>query len=158
MSDEPTAPPPADPATAMTVQVTIDCRDAHTLADWWAETLGWEVEAQDADFIRSMIDQGHATEADTATHRGALVWKGAAAIGPPGEGSPGQPRLLFLDVPEPKSTKNRVHLDLRPAPDTDIAAIRDRLVERGATVVGGGREGAHEWVTLADPEGNEFCL
>ena len=142
----------------MTVQVTIDSVDAHALADWWAETLGWEVEHQDEAFIRSMIEQGHATEADTTTHRGALVWKGAAAIGPPDPGGPGQPRMLFQDVPEAKAIKNRVHLDLRAGPDDDLAAIRDRLVERGATVVGGGREGPHEWVTLADPEGNEFCL
>lgn len=142
----------------MTVQVTFDCANAHELADWWAETLAWEVEPQDEAFIRSMIEQGHATEDDTTTHRGALVWKAAAAVQPPGEGGAGQPRLLFMDVPEPKSVKNRTHLDLRPGPDDDVAAIRDRLVERGATIIGGGREGSHEWVTMADPEGNEFCI
>ena len=63
-----------------TIQVTIDCRDPHVLADWWAETLGWAVEAQDPVFIQRMIDQGHATDDDTRIHRGALVWRAGAAI------------------------------------------------------------------------------
>ena len=40
----------------------------------------------------------------------------------------------------------------------DLDALRAGLVERGATIVGGGRQGPHEWVTYADPEGNEFCI
>ena len=62
------------------VQITIDSADPHTLADWWAETLGWPVEQQDADFIRSMVAQGHATEDQTMLHNGALVWSAGAAI------------------------------------------------------------------------------
>ena len=139
------------------VQVTIDCADPHALAAWWAETLCWEVEPQDEGFIRSMIEQGHASQADTREYRGALVWREGAAIGPIGEAGPGQPRILFQLVGEPKTVKNRVHLDVRPTV-ADLAALRDRLVARGATVVGGGRQGPHEWVTLADPEGNEFCV
>ena len=54
-------------------QITIDCAEPHVLADWWAATLGWDVEAQDEEFITSMIDQGHATEADTTRHGGNLV-------------------------------------------------------------------------------------
>ena len=148
----------SETTTAVAVQVTIDSAAPHDLADWWAETLGWEVEPHDADFIRSMIEQGHATDDDTATHKGALVWKNGAAINAPAPGGPGQPRILFQWVPEGKAGKNRVHLDLRPPDETDRPALRDRLVERGATIVGGGREGPHEWVTLADPEGNEFCV
>ncbi len=53
--------------------------------------------------------------------------------------------------------KNRVHLDVRPTTD-DVGALRDELVRRGAAIVGGGRQGPHEWVTFADPEGNEFCV
>ena len=68
--------------TALNIQVAVDCRRAHVLADWWAETLGWVVEPSDPAFIRSMIDQGFATEAYTETHRGGLVWRGAAAIRP----------------------------------------------------------------------------
>ena len=139
------------------VQVTIDSADPHELAAWWADTLRWEAEPQDEDFIRSMIEQGHATDADTRTYRGSLVWREGAAIRPVGDAGSGQPRILFQLVPEPKTVKNRVHLDVRPTTD-DLAALRDELVTRGATIVGGGRQGPHEWVTFADPEGNEFCV
>lgn len=152
MTDEQTGRP-----ASFAVQVTIDCADPHVLADWWAETLRWEVEPQDAGFIRSMIEQGFATEADTRTHRGALVWREAVAIRPAGDPAAGQPRILFQLVPEAKSVKNRIHLDVR-APGVDLDELRTELVERGATVVGGGRQGPHEWVTLVDPEGNEFCV
>jgi predicted enzyme related to lactoylglutathione lyase len=50
-----------------------------------------------------------------------------------------------------------VHLDIRKGGE-DVAAIRERLVERGATVLHEGRQGPHTWVTMADPEGNEFCI
>ena len=144
--------------TPCAVQIVIDARSPHPLADWWAETLGWDVEHQDENFIRSMIEQGFASEADTTTHNGSLVWAGAAAIGPPNQSGPGQPRILFQEVPEDKTVKNRIHLDLRPDRDEDLVALRTRLLERGATEVGGGQQGPHRWVTLADPEGNEFCL
>jgi len=148
---------PDELPAGFTVQVTIDCADPHELAAWWAETLLWEVEPQDEGFIRSMIEQGHATEAETRTYRGALVWREGAAIVPSGGPGVGQPRILFQLVGEPKSVKNRVHLDVRPTVD-DLEALRAGLVERGATIVGGGRQGPHEWVTFADPEGNEFCV
>ena len=61
-------------------QVVVDAGRPHELADWWAETLGWEVEPSDAAFIRRMIEAGYATEADTTTHRGELVWTSGAAI------------------------------------------------------------------------------
>jgi hypothetical protein len=47
-------------------QVAFDCADPHALGDWWAETLEWEAEQQDPNFIRRMIAEGLATEADTA--------------------------------------------------------------------------------------------
>jgi hypothetical protein len=147
----------ADVSDGFSIQVTIDCADPHGLADWWAETLRWEVEPQDEGLIRSMIDQGHASEADTVVHRGSLVWREGAAIRPSGTPGAGQPRMLFQLVGEAKTVKNRVHLDVRTA-GVDLPALRDELIERGATIVGGGRQGPHEWVTLADPEGNEFCV
>jgi hypothetical protein len=141
-----------------TFQVAIDCRDPHGLADWWAETLGWEVEPQDEAFIRSMIEQGHATDDETTTHRGRLVWRTGAALAPPAD-LPGAPRVLFQEVPEDKVVKNRVHLDLRLAAGADdVEAMRAALVARGATVLHEGQQGPHRWVTLADPEGNEFCV
>ena len=137
-------------------QVAVDCADPHALADWWAETLGWRVEPQDEAFIQRMISAGHATESDTKRHNGALVWKDGAAIRHP-EGLPGAPRVLFQLVPEAKSVKNRVHLDVRIGAD-DVDSAVAGLVARGATALHRGQQGPHTWVTLADPEGNEFCV
>ena len=139
-------------------QLVIDARDPHVLADWWAETMQWQVEHQDADFIRSMIEQGHATEAETRIHNGALVWREGAAIHPVEGVAPERPRWLFQEVPEAKTVKNRAHIDIRVAKDADLEAIRAALVARGATVLHEGRQGPHTWVTMTDPEGNEFCI
>ena len=68
-----------------------------------------------------------------------------------------RPRVLFQLVPEAKTVKNRVHLDLRPGPD-GTEAIVARLDARGATELHRGAQGPHHWVTMADPEGNEFCV
>ena len=135
-------------------QVTIDCADPHELADWWAEALGWIVEPSDEAFIRRMIDAGHATEADTTTHRGVLVWREGAALRSP---DPGRPRLLFQLVPEAKTVKNRLHLDLRFGAE-NLEKEVTRLVGMGATELWRGSQGPHTWATLADPEGNEFCV
>jgi hypothetical protein len=144
-------------AQPYTVQVVVDCAYPHPLADWWAEVLRWQVESQDEAFIRSMIDQGFATDADTSMHKGALVWATAAAIQHP-DGLDRAPRILFMQVPEPKTVKNRVHLDLRSTAEPSLAE-RDRLVALGATEIGGGAEGPMvAWVVLTDPEGNELCL
>lgn len=140
---------------ATTVQVTVDCSNPHSLADWWAGLLEWSVEPQDAEFIQRMVDEGHATPEETTEHKGRLVWRtGAAIVAPEGVGAP---RILFVEVPEGKVVKNRVHLDLRPD-STDLEGMRARAVVLGAVAIGGGRQGPHSWVVFADPEGNEFCL
>jgi hypothetical protein len=139
-------------------QVTVDSDDPHGLADWWAETLGWVVEPSDEDFIRKMISEGHATEDDTTVHNGTLAWKEGAAILHPGEPDSGaRRRVLFQLVPEPKTAKNRLHLDVRVGAE-NVEAEVERLVERGATELHRGRQGPHTWVTMADPAGNEFCV
>jgi hypothetical protein len=135
-------------------QVTIDSSAPHALADWWAEALGWEVEAQDEAFIKRMVAAGQATEADTTRHRGALVWRVGAAIVSP---DPGRPRVLFQEVPEPKSGKNRMHLDVRVGPEQQEPEVQ-RLLGMGATELWRGAQGPSRWVTMADPEGNEFCV
>lgn len=141
------------------VQVTFDANDPHALAAWWAETLRWEVEPQDADFIRSMIDQGFATDDDTRIVEGSLVWRTATAIRPTGDSQPGTPRILFQEVPEEKSGKNRVHLDLRTDEDEEtLKQIRSDLIARGATELYVGQQGPQTWTTMTDPEGNEFCI
>ena len=139
------------------LQIVIDCADPHPLAAWWAETLEWMVEPQDADFIRSMIDQGFASDDDTTTYDANLVWKEAVAIHPDTEKSPARPRILFQKVPEPKTVKNRIHLDIRPE-GVDVEELRDLLVDRGATVLYQGQQGPRTWLTMTDPEGNEFCI
>lgn len=144
------------PDTPYTVQVAIDCAQPHQLADWWAQVLHWQVEPQDAAFIRSMIDQGFASEADTITHNGELVWATGAAITHP-DGTGVAPRILFQQVPEPKTVKNRVHLDLRGA-EPPSAAELGRILALGATQIGAASQGPHHWVVLTDPEDNELCL
>jgi hypothetical protein len=139
---------------ASDVQIAIDCSSPHELADWWAEALGWEVEPQDETFIRKMIDEGHASEEHTVRHRGALKWRSATAIRSP---DPGRPRILFQAVPEPKTVKNRQHLDVHVGADQREAEVA-RLVGMGAKELWRERQGPYEWATLADPEGNEFCV
>jgi len=144
-------------AQPYTFQVVVDCGDPHPLADWWAQVLGWDVEPQDEGFIRSMIEQGFASDADTTRHQGALVWASGAAIRHP-DGLERAPRILFQQVPEAKTVKNRVHLDLRSAA-TPSPAEKDRLLALGATEIGAGTQGPQvAWVVLQDPEGNELCL
>jgi hypothetical protein len=138
-------------------QVVVDSADPHALADWWAETLDWVVERSDEAFIRRMIEEGYATEADTLTHRGALVWKEGQAIHHPDDVEPAhRRRILFQCVPEGKTVKNRVHLDVRFGGDVPAAVAR--LTDRGAKLLHEGRQGPHTWFTMVDPEGNEFCV
>ncbi len=139
---------------AFDVQIVIDSSTPHELADWWAEALGWPVEPQDEAIIQRMVEAGHASEEDTMRHRGALVWKAGAALNSP---DPGRPRILFQQVPEGKSVKNRLHLDVRVGPELQAAEVA-RLVRLGATELWRGSQGPYAWVTLADPEGNEFCI
>jgi hypothetical protein len=105
-------------------QVVVDAAQPATLALWWANALGWVV----------------TFEAD-----------GEYEIRPTPERLPG---LVFVPVPDPKATKNRLHLDFRP---DDQAAELDRLLALGARRVDVG-QGEQAWVVLADPEGNEFCV
>jgi Glyoxalase-like domain len=135
-------------------QVTIDSADPHVLADWWAEALGWEVEPSDEDFIRRMVAEGHASEDDTTTHRGVLVWTLGAALRSP---DPGRPRVLFQRSTEPKTGKNRVHLDLHVGAERREAEVA-RLLGMGARELWRAGQGPLVWATLADPEGNEFCV
>lgn len=138
----------------LAIQIVVDCRDAHELVRFWAEATGMDVEDHH-DFIEQMIAAGHATADDTVRlASGRLGWKGAAACRDP-EG--GLPRLLFQEVPEPKTVKDRIHLDLHVGPDRRDAEV-DRLKGLGATYLWEASQGPHSWVTLADPEGNEFCV
>lgn len=111
-------------------QLAIDCADPDALAAWWAEVLGWDL-AGDED-----------------------AEEGEVGIRPADRSA----EWLFLKVPEPKTVKNRLHVDLRPANDSDQATELARLLELGATPVDVGQGPDVLWHVLADPEGNEFCL
>lgn len=141
------------PAPHLAVQVVLDCADPHAQCDFWAAALGFDVPDVD-DLVARMLAAGHAQEQDTLRRDGRLVWRdGAACEDPTGR----RPRMYFQRVPEPKTVKNRVHLDLQVG-----AEHRDALVERleglGARRLYVGQQGPLQWQTMADPEDNEFCV
>lgn len=138
------------------LQITIDSAYPHQQAVWWAETLGWTVEPSDPDFIQKMIDEGHASEDETLIFDGEIAWKVGAAICPLDQlGKLPRQRILFQLVPEPKTVKNRLHLDLDLG---DKDEVRTMLLDRGASFLHEAMQGPFSWYTLADPEGNEFCI
>ena len=108
-------------------EVVIDCSDHGPVVDFWAAALGYERREVNEQYV---------------------------ALLPPAP-EPGRPALLFQRVPEPKSSKNRVHLDFRAPVMADEVA---RLVGLGASVIAERSLGDFAWTVLADPEGNEFCV
>jgi hypothetical protein len=136
-------------------QIAVDAADPHLLNRFWADAVGYEVEDHH-DGILEIVDAGYATLDDTIEIDGRRAWKTAAACSDPdGTG----PRLLFQQVPEAKAGKNRVHLDLqRRLEAEEREAEVERLIGLGATRLWDGEQGPHQWVTMADPEGNEFCV
>jgi predicted enzyme related to lactoylglutathione lyase len=107
---------------------TIDSRDAYAQAQWWAHVL---------DVPMSPDDNPGDPEALLRTEHGDV---------------------LFLEVPDKKVGKNRAHLDLMPSDRRRDEEV-ERVIALGATVVADHRNAdGTGWVTLADPEGNEFCV
>lgn len=143
---------------AYSLQIVVDCLNPHVLADWWAETMGWQAEPSDEDFIRSMVAKGFATADQTLVHNGVLVWAGGAAITPgAAAATQDQPRILFQTSENAKAGKNRIHWDVRLGGD-DKSTVRGKLEARGATFLWEASQGPHAWFSMADPEGNEFCI
>jgi catechol 2,3-dioxygenase-like lactoylglutathione lyase family enzyme len=143
--------------TSRVFQVTFDCADPASLAAFWSEVLGFPVQAPPAGF--ESWDDALEALGVPPEHR-----NDASALLDAGTGR----RVFFQKVPEGKTAKNRVHLDVRAAPglagDERMAALEAeaaRLVGLGAT-----RLTRHEpapplqagHIVMADPEGNEFCL
>jgi hypothetical protein len=138
------------------VQVTFDCADPRAVGLFWNAALGYQVPAPPPGF-----DSWEALDATLPPEQQNSRW---ACIDPDGTG----PRLFFQRVPEPKTVKNRLHLDIRAAPGLSgadrMAALEaecDRLVTLGATRVSRTEpappfEGG--FIVMQDPEGNEFCL
>ncbi|NVM96844.1 VOC family protein [Arthrobacter wenxiniae] len=110
--------------------ISVDSATPAKTAQFWAEALGWQVIDDDPEEIAVQPAAG-------SREAGVL------------------PDILFLRVPEAKSVKNRLHLDLRP---DDQAAEVARLEALGARRVDIGQGPEVTWVVMADPEGNEFCV
>lgn len=116
---------------SLTIQsIDIDAADPALLATFWEAALGWRRTFDSADEV--------VLEPPARSVRDGVA-----------------PDLLFLRVPEPKSGKNRLHLDLRP---DDQASEVARLEDLGASRVDVGQSAEVSWVVMADPEGNEFCV
>jgi len=108
--------------------VVIDCRDPHELARFWCSLLGTRVRGSVGQYV------------------------GLAPV------APGQPRLILQGVSDPRPVKNSLHLDLHVPSVDHLPAAVDRAVALGATVVDRHESEVGTWVTLADPEGNVFCV
>ena len=134
-------------------QVTLDCADPHAQARWWAHLLGYEV--YDAhQFVTELLESGALSASDVVEVAGRRAFRdGAAAFDPAGT----RPRLYFQLVPEVKTVKNRLHLDVRTQTE-DLEAEAERVASLGASLVEFNSQGAHRWAVMRDPEGNEFCL
>jgi hypothetical protein len=147
---------------AVRYKVCVDCTDPHRLAAFWAEALEYVVEDHSG-LITFLLEQGRATPADVTTVDGRPAWRTAAAVRDPdhpvdprsGVGLGG--RVLFQVVDEPKTVKNRVHLDLHYGAERRLETV-ERLVKAGGRVLWEGSENGATWITMADPEGNEFCV
>jgi hypothetical protein len=144
---------------ALRFQVVFDARDPHSLADFWAEALHYEHEDIDA-FVRGLVDAGHAPVELTIERDGKRRWRDLASLRHPDDpvderGAGLGRRILFQAVPEPKTVKNRVHLDLAVGPEALDREV-ERVVALGATVVDVHDGADGRWTLLVDPEGNEF--
>jgi catechol 2,3-dioxygenase-like lactoylglutathione lyase family enzyme len=118
--------------TARIKSITIDCADHVALADFWSKVTGF---GEDPEYPNNPGDP---------------AW----AILSPDR----QLILLFVPVPEPKTVKNRIHLDIVPQDRTRDEEV-ERLKALGATEIADHRRpGGSGWVVMADPEGNEFCV
>ena len=134
---------------ALRVDLTLDCAHAETLAAFWKLALGYQDEPPPAPFATR--EEWVASFGEPEEDEGGGAW----LHDPAGRG----PRLVLLEVPEPKVAKNRLHLDVRVGRGPDawarILAKADELVAAGGRVLAT-FEGHH--VVMADPEGNEFCV
>ena len=140
------------------VQITFDCADPNAQALFWVEALGYQMQPSPPGFETwdAFLDSVGVPPEERNSR--------SAAVPAEGDG----PRLFFQQVPEGKTAKNRVHLDVRAAPGlegdqrmTALEAEADRLVALGATRqrrLEPGQEMSAGFIVMTDPEGNEFCL
>jgi len=118
--------------TALISHTSFDSFDAHAMSVFWGLVLGFVEDPDDP---------------NEPGHEECMIFS-----------ADGSQRLLFIEVPDAKSVKNRLHLDLKPAESTRKQEL-GRLLELGAREVSDRRRAdGSGWVVLADPEGNEFCI
>jgi len=138
---------------AIPVQVVIDASDPHRLALFWADALHYEVEDHSG-IIAGLLGAGQLPPEAVIQVDGRDAFADVAACSDPdGAG----PRVLIQAVPEAKSVKNRVHLDLHVGADR-VSTEVERLIGLGATQAWTSSDRGLYTVTMRDPEGNEFCV
>ncbi|MET8795015.1 VOC family protein [Nocardia sp. NPDC004568] len=144
-------------------KLVIDSANAPALADFWAAALEYETEDQTA-LIDRLLAAGHLDPGAVTERSGRKLFRGLAAVRHPDD--PFDPvtgvgrgrRLLFQDVPETKTVKNRLHIDIHSTPG-GLDELVSRLEQLGATRVREVDQGpAGHWWVMLDPEGNEFCV
>ncbi|WP_182873414.1 VOC family protein [Microbispora sp. H10670] len=147
---------------ALSWKLVVDSVNAPVLADFWAAALGYEVEDPSV-LVGRLLAAGHLPAEAVAEHDGRTIFRGYAAIRHPDDpfdatsGVGLGRRLLFQDVPEGKTGKNRLHIDVHGEPG-GLDALVARLEGLGATRVREVDKGpAGHWWIMLDPEGNEFC-
>jgi Glyoxalase-like domain len=143
-------------------KVVIDCADPQAQAAFWAAALSYAVEDNSA-LIERLLAAGALPPQAVVTIDGRPAFRTLQAVRHPDDpvqevtGTGLGRRLLFQQVPEPKTVKNRLHLDLHAGPDHRDAEVT-RLQELGATVLREVKEPGTHHIVMADPEGNEFCV
>lgn len=143
-------------------KLVIDSTYAPALADFWAAALEYEVEDPSA-LVEQLLAAGHIGEEEVLEHNGRKTFRGYAAIRHPEDpfdeasGVGRGRRLLFQDVSDAKTGKNRLHIDVHAGPG-GLDELVTRLEGLGATRVQEFDKGpAGRWWVMRDPEGNEFC-
>ncbi|WP_329335911.1 hypothetical protein OG866_18050 [Streptomyces sp. NBC_00663] len=157
-----TTPAPTPGPAPVHWKLVIDCANPQSQADFWAAALHYEVEDNDA-LIQRLLELGALPREATVEFHARLAFRDLVAVRHPEDpydkdsGTGLGRRLLFQRVPEEKTGKNRLHLDLHPGDGLRAAEV-ERLTGLGASVLREVKEPSGAWVVMADPEGNEFCV
>ncbi|MDG4860226.1 VOC family protein [Streptomyces sp. T-3] len=153
---------PADSVDPVQWKIVVDSVDPHAQADFWAAALGYAVE-DNSTLVGQLLSNGAIPPEITVEHHGRRAFRDLIAVRHPEDpyeensGTGLGRRVLFQRVPEKKTAKNRLHLDLHFGPERRDAEVT-RLEGLGASVLYRVDEPSGQWVTMADPEGNEFCV
>lgn len=143
-------------------KLVIDAADPHAQADFWAAALHYEVEDNSA-LVERLLELGALPGEATVAFHGRPAFRDLIGVRHPDDpydeerGTGLGRRLLFQRVPEAKSGKNRLHLDLHPGEGRRADEV-ERLKALGARVLRHVREHGGEWMVMEDPEGNVFCV